>query len=184
MCAKENKLEKACFMLPRSRCAHGMWLLFNYKRLSATDISAHASMKNVAKCDTWCELQNPVNHLVFECKLRPKPFGRGHAAGRAGGGMVSLTDTKSFEWTSTEADGSLSGLVVSGGGKRFGWGNLKIAILGCRIAESREPSSFDTQVAPKPFGLRATSAWRHASSVAPNKSFVGGDIWSPTRAQV
>ena len=50
----------------------------NHKRLSATDISAHASMKNVAKCDTWCELQNPVNHRVFERKLRPKPFGRGH----------------------------------------------------------------------------------------------------------
>ena len=49
------------------------------KRLSATDISALASMKNVAKCDTWCELQNPVNHRVFERKLRPKPLGRGHA---------------------------------------------------------------------------------------------------------
>ncbi|KAG2666923.1 hypothetical protein I3760_15G088000 [Carya illinoinensis] len=35
-------------------------------------------MKNVAKCDTWCELQNPANHRVFERKLRPKPFGRGH----------------------------------------------------------------------------------------------------------
>ncbi|GJR74965.1 hypothetical protein Tco_1079717 [Tanacetum coccineum] len=65
-------------MLPRSRCAHGTWLLYNHKRLSATDISAHASMKNVAKCDTWCELQNPVNHRVFERKLRLKPFGRGH----------------------------------------------------------------------------------------------------------
>ena len=50
----------------------------NPKRLSATDISALASMKNVAKCDTWCELQNPVNHRVFERKLRPKPSGRGH----------------------------------------------------------------------------------------------------------
>ena len=48
------------------------------ERLSATDISALASMKNVAKCDTWCELQNPVNHRVFERKLRPKPLGRGH----------------------------------------------------------------------------------------------------------
>ncbi|KAI9382832.1 hypothetical protein POPTR_014G186380v4 [Populus trichocarpa] len=47
-------------------------------RLSATDISALASMKNVAKCDTWCELQNPVNHRVFERKLRPRPLGRGH----------------------------------------------------------------------------------------------------------
>src|SRR2546430_113148 len=35
-------------------------------------------MKNAAKCDTWCELQNPANHRVFERKLRPKPFGRGH----------------------------------------------------------------------------------------------------------
>ena len=48
------------------------------ERLSATDISALASMKNVAKCDTWCELQNPVNHRVFERKLRPRPSGRGH----------------------------------------------------------------------------------------------------------
>ena len=48
------------------------------KRLSATDISALASMKNVAKCDTWCELQDPVNHRVFERKLRPEPSGRGH----------------------------------------------------------------------------------------------------------
>ncbi|KAL2454035.1 Uncharacterized protein Adt_48458 [Abeliophyllum distichum] len=46
----------------------------NLKRLSATDISALASMKNAAKCDTWCELQNPVNHRVFERKLRPKPL--------------------------------------------------------------------------------------------------------------
>ncbi|KAL0660648.1 hypothetical protein Bca4012_097485 [Brassica carinata] len=35
-------------------------------------------MKNVAKCDTWCELQNPVNHRVFERKLRPKASGRKH----------------------------------------------------------------------------------------------------------
>ncbi|KAI3696764.1 hypothetical protein L6452_29295 [Arctium lappa] len=56
----------------------GRGLSSNHKRLSATDISAHASMKNVAKCDTWCELQNPVNHRVFERKLRSKPFGRGH----------------------------------------------------------------------------------------------------------
>ncbi|GJS09629.1 zinc finger, CCHC-type containing protein [Tanacetum coccineum] len=66
-------------MLPRSRCAHGTWLLYNYKRLSTTDISAHASMKNAAKCDTWCELQNHVNHRVFERKLRLKPFARGYA---------------------------------------------------------------------------------------------------------
>ena len=53
-------------------------LTYKSVRLSATDISALASMKNVAKCDTWCELQNPANHRVFERKLRPRPFGRGH----------------------------------------------------------------------------------------------------------
>jgi len=25
--------------------------------------------------DTWCELQNPANHRVFERKLRPRPSG-------------------------------------------------------------------------------------------------------------
>lgn len=59
---------------PRASCV----FFDTSKRLSATDISALASMKNVAKCDTWCELQNPVNHRVFERKLRPKPLGRGH----------------------------------------------------------------------------------------------------------
>lgn len=78
MCQGKLNARMALSMMSRSRCAHGTWHLCNHKRLSATDISAHASMKNVAKCDTWCELQNPVNHRVFERKLRPKPFGRGH----------------------------------------------------------------------------------------------------------
>ena len=64
---------------PRDGARLGLCVVFYMsKRLSATDISALASMKNVAKCDTWCELQNPVNHRVFERKLRPKPLGRGH----------------------------------------------------------------------------------------------------------
>ncbi|KAL0642171.1 LOW QUALITY PROTEIN: hypothetical protein Bca4012_102655 [Brassica carinata] len=46
------------------------------KRL-ATDISARIDEER-AKCDTWCELQNPVNHRDFERKLRPKPSRRGH----------------------------------------------------------------------------------------------------------
>ena len=66
--------------MPRPRRAGGGAFLSYYsQRLSATDISALASMKNVAKCDTWCELQNPANHRVFERKLRPRPLGRGHA---------------------------------------------------------------------------------------------------------
>ncbi|KAG5578711.1 hypothetical protein H5410_049338 [Solanum commersonii] len=42
------------------------------------DILALASMKNVAKCDTWCELHNPVNHQVLKRKLHSKTLGRGH----------------------------------------------------------------------------------------------------------
>ena len=40
-------------------------MFFNLQ-LSATDISAQASMKNAAKCDNRCELQNSVNQWIFE----------------------------------------------------------------------------------------------------------------------
>lgn len=77
--APRNSKLKEHAVAARSRRARGRAVsIENLKRLSATDISALASMKNVAKCDTWCELQNPVNHRVFERKLRPKPLGRGH----------------------------------------------------------------------------------------------------------
>ncbi|CAF2098310.1 unnamed protein product [Brassica napus] len=51
-------------------------------------------MKNVAKCDTWCELQNPVNHRVFERKLRPKPSSRGHVC--LGDARIVLTCSGEF----------------------------------------------------------------------------------------
>ena len=69
---KSNK-ERASTARSRVVLAYAIFLIT--ERLSATDISALASMKNVAKCDTWCELQNPVNHRVFERKLRLKPLG-------------------------------------------------------------------------------------------------------------
>lgn len=72
--ASRNRKSKCALSCSVSRCM-GVVSCNNNKRLSATDISALASMKNVAKCDTWCELQNPVNHRVFERKLRPKPSG-------------------------------------------------------------------------------------------------------------
>ena len=40
--------------------------MFLNLQLSATDISAQASMKNAAKCDNRCELQNSVNQWIFE----------------------------------------------------------------------------------------------------------------------
>ncbi|KAK8935882.1 hypothetical protein KSP39_PZI014167 [Platanthera zijinensis] len=46
--------------------------------LSEMDILDITSMKSAAKYDTWCELQNPVNHRVFERKLRLRPAGQGH----------------------------------------------------------------------------------------------------------
>ena len=36
------------------------------------DILALATMKNAAKCDTQCELQNYVNHRTFERKWRSR----------------------------------------------------------------------------------------------------------------
>lgn len=77
--APRNQNRDACSPSPGNGASWGASSLSYLKRLSATDISALASMKNVAKCDTWCEMQNPVNHRVFERKLRPKSSGRGHA---------------------------------------------------------------------------------------------------------
>ena len=34
------------------------------------DVLAPTTMKNAAKCDTSCELQNPVSHQIFERNLR------------------------------------------------------------------------------------------------------------------
>ena len=36
---------------------------------SATDVLAPTTMKNAVKCDTSCELQNPVSHQNFERNL-------------------------------------------------------------------------------------------------------------------
>ncbi|KAI3663033.1 hypothetical protein L6452_46544 [Arctium lappa] len=53
MCQGKPNLRRARPVLPRLRGVRtGRGLSSNHKRLSATDISAHASMKNVAKCDT------------------------------------------------------------------------------------------------------------------------------------
>ncbi len=49
-------------------------------QLSTTDILAPATMKNAAKRDTWCELQNSANHRVFERTLRPRTRPQGTPA--------------------------------------------------------------------------------------------------------
>ncbi|PON93818.1 hypothetical protein TorRG33x02_105210 [Trema orientale] len=79
VCAKEIKRMSVLVQGPGDGAPRASYVFFaTSKRLSAMDISALASMKNVKKCDTWCELQNPVNHRVFERRLRPKPLSRGH----------------------------------------------------------------------------------------------------------
>ena len=69
-----------------------MIVLKNKPTLSAMDVLAPTTMKNAAKCDTSCELQNPVSHQNFErilhfpsgeyacwsvCSYHPKSL-RGH----------------------------------------------------------------------------------------------------------
>ena len=44
---------------------HGLFL-----QLAATDVSAQTSMKDAAKCDKHCEMQNSVNQQKFERILR------------------------------------------------------------------------------------------------------------------
>ena len=51
-------------------CAARAFSTFNVVKLSATDVLAPTTMKNAAKCDTSCDLQNPVNHQNFERILR------------------------------------------------------------------------------------------------------------------
>lgn len=40
------------------------------RKFSTMDILVPISMKNAAKCDKQCELQNSTSHRIFECKWR------------------------------------------------------------------------------------------------------------------
>lgn len=44
----------------------GCSLITNSVQLLAMDVLVSVSMKNAARCATWCELQNSVNHQLFE----------------------------------------------------------------------------------------------------------------------
>ncbi|WZZ00058.1 hypothetical protein YC2023_072386 [Brassica napus] len=78
-------------------------------------------MKNVAKCDTWWELQNPVNHRVFERKLRPNPSGRGHVClgvtNLKRSSPKALDDPKSSTRPEVRRDHPLSLSISISGGK-------------------------------------------------------------------
>ena len=50
-------------------------------KLSATDVLAPTTMKNAAKCDTSCDLQNPVNHRNFERTSRSRDMPGGMLVG-------------------------------------------------------------------------------------------------------
>ncbi|PKA46285.1 hypothetical protein AXF42_Ash021345 [Apostasia shenzhenica] len=111
-------------------------VLVEFGRLSATDISALASMKNAANRDTWCELQNPANHRVFERKLRPRPSGRGHAClvvrRRVAPAVACVRSTKNRQhesgcgvWPSACASGGLkSALSLVGPSPDEGGGSI------------------------------------------------------------
>lgn len=71
-CAAEAVVLKSGFVVPLCETEFGNMIL------SATDISALATMKSAAKCDTWCELQNSANHRILERNLCPR-LARGRA---------------------------------------------------------------------------------------------------------
>ena len=60
---------------PRAPCrATGAQDHTTQPKLLTMDILVLATMKNAAKCDTQCELQNSVNHQNFERILRSEVF--------------------------------------------------------------------------------------------------------------
>lgn len=147
---------------PEMVCGRGVRRILSYmsKRLSATDISALASMKNVAKCDTWCELQNPVNHRVFERKLRPKPLGRGHVCL----GVTQRCPPNLRLGREEGADAGLPCATVRGWPKRGSPATSAAAIGGCQTLGS-------------PLRVRIAVA-------APQRPQCVADAASPTRPQV
>ena len=74
--------------------------------LSAMDVLAPTTMKNAAKCDTSCELQNPVSHQNFERTL--------HFFGSMSVGVSVLTHPKTLAgfWEPTSYQTNLFGVSV------------------------------------------------------------------------
>ncbi|CAN7092521.1 unnamed protein product [Brassica rapa subsp. narinosa] len=97
-------------------------------------------MKNVAKCDTWCELQNPVNHRVFERKLRPKPSGRGHVClgvtNHRYGTEADLPCVTARGWPKSELRTSEAVLEIVG---READGGRRCVLVGCGTEQSGPP---------------------------------------------
>ncbi len=69
--------------------------VYKIQTLSATDVLAPTTMKNAAKCDTLCELQNPVSHQNFERIL--------HCLGSMSVGVSAHTTTHTLVWIETTA---------------------------------------------------------------------------------
>ena len=71
-CRPANRVTLKKIAAARLACPAGRAPLppLNVVKLSATDVLAPPTMKNAAKCDTSCDLQNPVNHQNFERILR------------------------------------------------------------------------------------------------------------------
>ena len=90
--------------LKKSSCC--CWVLNNQtnknRQLLTVDVSVLTRMKNAAKCDTWCESQEPVSHRVFERTSRPW-YSWGHACPSAAAqpkDPKDVVEKRCFPWPS------------------------------------------------------------------------------------
>lgn len=128
-------------------------------------------MKNVAKCDTWCELQNPVNHRVFERKLRPKPSGRGHVCLGVTHRVAPLPPRgeRGGRWPPVPPPGARPAQMrVHGDGRHGEWWSYPAC-----ISSRRDPSSEDDRPV-EPSALRPRPQVRRDYPLSLSISISGG----------
>ncbi|KAI3485487.1 hypothetical protein L1887_51168 [Cichorium endivia] len=79
MCQGKQQMRRMRPTSSRSRCACWAWPPLESQTTLGNGYLGSRIDEERSKMRYLCELQNPVNHRVFERKLRPKPSGRGHA---------------------------------------------------------------------------------------------------------
>lgn len=91
---------RAIFRVPRE-VETNVGNLISFK-LSAMDVLVRATMKDAAKCETQCELQNSVNHQISERKWRCRDIPC----------SMSVSVSLKFRVLSTPSWGSVPGIRV------------------------------------------------------------------------